>query len=77
MIFLDTRFTFDNCGEDGKYNTFYISVRAVNIFDDVRYEGAWSQELESYCRTSPSVWLWALIPVCFVIILALFYMAKK
>ncbi|KAF2881194.1 hypothetical protein ILUMI_24978 [Ignelater luminosus] len=73
----DTHFTFDNCGEDGKYNTFYISIRAVNIFDDVRYEGSWSQELESYCRTSPSLWLWMLIPGGFIIILGLFYMAKK
>lgn len=73
----DPVYEIKDCGANGKYNTFYISVRAVNIVDDIRYEGPWSDELESFCRTVPNLWLWTLIPVCFFIVLALFYMAKR
>lgn len=45
------KFVIENCGDGGKFNAFYISVKAVNKIGNTTYDGPWSDELENYCET--------------------------
>lgn len=71
------QYLVESCGDDGKYSSFYISVRAVNIADGKRYEGPWSDELEASCRAAPNLLLIFLVPTCVLIAMGLFYLAKR
>ncbi|XP_018331539.1 cytokine receptor [Agrilus planipennis] len=77
IVVRGNNYTIKNCGDGGRYNTFYISVRAVNIINDLRYDGPWSEEFESYCQSPPDIVAYVLAPICVVLLLACFYMAKR
>ncbi|KAK5639012.1 hypothetical protein RI129_011504 [Pyrocoelia pectoralis] len=72
-----TKYGIEDCGSDGKYDTFYVSVRAVNIFNGERYEGPWSEELESFCHTSGNLLLWMLLPFSVMFIIVMVYIGRK
>ncbi|KAJ3639518.1 hypothetical protein Zmor_002874 [Zophobas morio] len=42
-------YVLQNCGDGGKYNTFYVSVKAINKIKGTDVDGPWSDELENYC----------------------------
>ncbi|KAK4871636.1 hypothetical protein RN001_015760 [Aquatica leii] len=71
------RYGIEDCGGDGKYNSFYVSVRAINFVNGKRYEGPWSDELESFCLATQNAWVWLLIPLSLIFVVGFFYLGKK
>nr|XP_023020185.1 cytokine receptor-like [Leptinotarsa decemlineata] len=60
-------YSIEDCGESGKYNTFFVTVRAVNIIDGEHKAGPWSEPLESYCRHySPLLYIIISVSLIFV-----------
>ncbi|KAF5285234.1 hypothetical protein FQR65_LT13298 [Abscondita terminalis] len=72
-----TKFSIEDCGSDGKINSFYVSVRAVNIVNSLRYEGPWSEELESVCRTTEHIWIWLFLPISVIFVVGGYFIGKK
>ncbi|KAF5285699.1 hypothetical protein FQA39_LY16505 [Lamprigera yunnana] len=72
-----TNYTIEDCGANGRYDTFYVSIRAVNVVSGERYEGPWSDELESFCPATKSFVIWIIIPLSIAFILAMVYLGKK
>ncbi|KAL3290154.1 hypothetical protein HHI36_023517 [Cryptolaemus montrouzieri] len=66
-----------NCGKEKKYNSFYVSVRAVNIENGKIYPGKWSDEIEYYCTSSSNYIIYILVPVIILFLLAMTYLFKK
>jgi cytokine receptor domeless len=65
------KYVIENCGDGGKFNTFYVSVKAVNRIEGKNYDGPWSDELENYCDT-PYNFIQFVIPVAVIVMLVVF-----
>lgn len=78
LLVSDTVYSIENCGDDAKYNTFFFSVRAVNKDESGKIlEGPWSDELESYCRSPPTILIYMIVLPVVVSCIGLFWLAKK
>ncbi|XP_045481891.1 cytokine receptor [Harmonia axyridis] len=53
---------FNSCGKEKVYS-FFVSVRAINLDGDKVYNGKWSDEVESYCRSSGNYTIYLLVPL--------------
>lgn len=70
IYLLDVYYNFENCGDSGDYNTFFISVRAVNIIDGISYHGPWSEESENSCQIA--VFFEGYLVYCLIFIIVIF-----
>lgn len=64
------------CGEDKKYNSFFVSVRAVNLDGDKNFTGEWSAEIESYCRTPSNFIIYVVVTAVILFIFLMIYFTK-
>ncbi|EFA12822.1 cytokine receptor [Tribolium castaneum] len=71
------KFVIENCGDGGKFNAFYISVKAVNKIDNRSYDGPWSDELENYCETPINYIMYLLLFVAIVAVVSVGFFSTR
>ncbi|KAG5899472.1 hypothetical protein JTB14_015324 [Gonioctena quinquepunctata] len=70
-------YSIKHCGESGKYNTFFVSVRAVNIIYGEHKAGPWSEPIQFNCGHYSSLLYIILSVIMISAVAALFFGFRK